>query len=570
MLTTELPIIITLKSDVIGGIIIHIETMKLPNPLSSSDGSSRLPSSPMDIVFSKLSQNALTELKLGYDGTDFQSKRDASVLLKIIQEKYLPHVVQDKYTGLESISVGWRLKKHALGPVLQQVIPTLLEHPKPVWIKHLKLDIDSWVPEDVLRRIVSKNTLISLDIRSTRIRTRCISDPRHNRGGGSSRGIGNVVRRRSGSGGAVVASTFRSTTSNSIRSASSSSSPSSNSPPIPDDNIVAILPHISPTVVSLRLVDCNLHNEDLELLCDWAKSRPRLQSLSIRHNRRIDPDLKLWKKLIGLQGLQSLDVSLCDLNPIDGDYIAKALLEQEKPPSSSLVSLSVAANYRMGAVIPELVQAASKTLAKLDCSFCDCQNQHLTAVFDYLANTPYNTLQILTMQGSRVKEGSGAALVNCVLQNKSLKSLRLTHPKGRTGTSMLVCCKDVFLLCLMCFVSNGILLLLVTHAETHPLDVSTLRELGFALQENYHLQVLDVDCERQYLKVIEPWKFWLDLNRCGRFILLNDNESVIPSAKVRKAGLGILPSYRRVLSKAAVGGDKNLLFWLVKYGAEQF
>ena len=102
------------------------------------------------------------------------------------------------------------------------------------------------------------------------------------------------------------------------------------------------------------------------------------------------------------------------------------------------------------------------------------------------------------------------------------------------------------------------------------MDVSTLRELGFALQENYHLQVLDVDCERQYLKVIEPWQFWLDLNRCGRFILLNDNESVIPSAKVRKAGLGTLPSYRRVLSKAAVGGDKNLLFWLVKYGAEQF
>ena len=89
-----------------------------------------------------------------------------------------------------------------------------------------------------------------------------------------------------------------------------------------------------------------------------------------------------------------------------------------------------------------------------------------------------------------------------------------------------------------------------------------------ALEDNYHLQVLDVDCERQYQKVIKPWKFWLDLNQCGRFRLLNDN--VTPTAKCRRAGLGNLPSWGRILAKAASLEDPNLLFWLVKNGAEHF
>ena len=393
--------------------------MKLPISISMSDGAADRPSSPMDITCSKLSQNALTELKLGYDINGIRSKRDVAVLLKVIKEKFLPHVAQDKFTCLESIRVGWRLDRFALGPVLQEVVPLLLEQKKPVWIRHLQLDLDSWVPEGVIRNLVSKNTLQSLDIRSTRIRRRSISDTRHNRGVDSNIGVGN--NRRSGS-------------SSSIKSSSSRSASSSISP-LQDDNIVTILHHISPTVVTLKLVDCNLHNHDLETLCDWAGSRT-LQTLSVRHNRRLDPDFKLWKRLLGLRGLQALDVSLCDLGAVDGDFLSKALIDQN-PSSSSLLSLSVAANYRMGPAIPELVEAASKTLVKLDCSFCDCQNQHLKAVFDYLSSEPYSTLQILAMQGSRINEGIGSALAECILHNKSLRSLRLNHPKGRTGEYIL-------------------------------------------------------------------------------------------------------------------------------------
>jgi hypothetical protein len=423
----------------------------------------------MQILHAKLSQNTLTEFKIGFDEKEFRSKHEVKTLIKIIQDQYLHKLETDKYSCLESIRIGWRLPRYALGPILEQVTPLLLE--KPTNVQHLQLILNAWVPESTLKRLVSWHTLKSLDLHATRIRS--ASEPRRNRR--SSRESVSVV----------------------------------------DVNILRIVPHISMTVETLKLVDCNLLTHDIPKLCGMLRKRRRLQHLSLRFNRYLDGG---WECLLSLPFLKTLDISICDLDPADGFCIAQAI---EK--SQSCTSLSVAGNYRMALAIPKLVQVSATRLIELDCSFCDVQNKFQKQVFDILATTPNCTIRSLRMQASRIKNTD--SLIRCIRQNTSLKRLIVDHPK-----------------------------------EPFPVDSVSLKKILDALQYNYYLQIFRVDTMMKDRKIVQEMEFWLQLNRCGRSILLQDNNN----------GQCFRNSWAVVLGQAALREDINVLFWLLKHGAGHF
>jgi hypothetical protein len=425
-------------------------------------------STPLTNICDKLAMNTLTELKIGFEADEFHSKRDVQQLLKVCKREYLHKISVDRYSTLRSIRVGWRLPSYVLPIFLQQVLPLLLSTP---YVKHLQLCLDTWVPESTLAKIVSRNKLESLDLRAMRIQVRCVSDPRDNRGRFS-------VPSSSGT----------------------------------DDSILRILPNLSKSITSLGLVDCDLTTPEIPLFAKALKNRG-LSHLSLRLNRQLDGE---WKHLLNM-GLQSLDLSLCDLDFHMGFDLARAL-EKSFAIGSRLEKLNVAGNYRLAPAVPQLVRVAATGLMHFNCSFCDVQNKLQHDVFDILATVPNCTLRSFHMQSTRVQDAS--SLIKCVQQNRSLQSLVISHPK-----------------------------------ETFPLSREDLKLLNQALPLNYHLGRFQFDCERQYWKYRDSMQFWLQLNKCGRRLLWNDNKGL---------------SWSMVLARAAQLPDKQVLQWLVHNGVEQF
>ena len=441
--------------------------MKLPS-LSHSRNQVVL-STPLKNICDKLDKNTLTELKLGFEENEFRSKRDVQQLLKVCKNQYLHKVSIDRYSPLRSIRVGWRLPSYVLPIFLQQVLPLLLSTP---YVKHLQLCLDTWVPESTLVKIVTGNKLESLDLRAMRIQIRCVSDPRDNRG--------------------------------------RLSVPSSSGT---DDSILRILPHLSKSITSLGLVDCDLTTPDITLLAEALKNR-HLSHLSLRLNRRLDGG---WKDLLNM-GLQSLDLSLCDLDSHMGFDLAWALEKSFATARTRLDKLNVAGNYRIAPAVPQLVRVAATRLMHFNCSFCDVQNKLQHDVFDILATAPDCTLRSFHMQAIRVQDAS--SLIKCVQQNRSLQSLNISNTK-----------------------------------ETFPLSREDLKLLNQALPHNYHLGQFHFDCERQYWKYRDSLQFWLQLNKCGRRLLWNDSKGL---------------SWSMVLARAAQLPDKQVLNWLVHNGVEHF
>jgi hypothetical protein len=282
-----------------------------------------------------------------------------------------------------------------------------------------------------------------------------------------------------------------------------------------EDNIVQILPHLSPTVRTLNLMDCDILAHHIPRLRDALIKKRQLECLSLRHNRDLDGG---WKELLSLT-ISSLDLSLCDLDAEDGHNLAQALKDNR-----SLKRLSVAGNYRITVAIPELVQVASAALVALDCSFCEIQNNFQGKVFEILATADKCTIQSLTMQGVRIKDPD--SLIKCLRDNTSLRRLILNHPRDRSK----------------------------------PIDSKSLRQIMDAVEHNYFLQSLEIDVPRHDRPLLEEMDFWLRLNRCGRSVILQD---CLESQGDSKPWLA-------VLKEAGLTGDKDIVYWLLTHGPELF
>ncbi|KAL3925445.1 MAG: hypothetical protein SGILL_000410 [Bacillariaceae sp.] len=497
---------------------------KISPSSSSKDGSSvhtnPKESKSLQEIKAKLAENSLAELRLGYDTGEFHSKRDFQSLVHVLKEQFLHKLSLDKHSCLQSINIGWKLPAFAYGPIFQQIIPLLLQ--EPIRITKVTLVLrNNPIPEGCLKRIVSWPTLETLDLRSIQV----MKPLAH-----SERGVTAVTgslrshakhfhHHHSHSHGSSVWGNSNAD-SDSIRSDARQYSPHS----WRTENIVKIVPYVSLSVKTLKLVDCGLTSFHIPELCDVIRRKMHgLQELSLRHNRELDGG---YSHLFALPCIKKLDLSLCDLDAHDGLRIGKAMEKHlccgaESSTDNNnhhLRQLSLAGNYRMSESMPEVVRLASTRLLELDCSFCDIQSKFQGQVFMVLATTPDCMLQSFTMQGTRIICIN--ELVQCVRDNTSLRRLILNHPR-----------------------------------EPFHVSYPALNRVADALKDNYQICDLKLDsykCDNVWRQM----EFWLQLNRCGRRILLQDNE--------RAAG------WPTILGKAAKNEDPNVMYWLLKHGSAMF
>ena len=460
---------------------------------------------PIQNIQHKLSQNSLIEFKVGFEAGEFRSKRDVQSLLNTIEDQYVHKLAMDKISCLESIRIGWKLPNHALGPILQQVVPMLLQQPAKV--HHLQLMIKSWIPLPTIHRLVSWHTLETLDLRSIRIRHRAVTDPRP-----ADRGPFLLRRHHTTPSspppllGAFISPASKSECSMDEGFISS------------DDRVLAALPYLSPSIKTLKLVDCDLLVEDMPDLIQILRKKRHIRVLSLRDNRNLYMNGWETQVLPQLPFLRALDLSLCDLDPFDGLRLAAAI-RQCSNNKSFLQGLSLAGNYRLSEAIPELVEACgSSGIIELDCSFCDVQNKCQQQIFTTLANIQPCSLRSLKMQSVRIT--NVAPLVDCIVKNTSLERLILDNPR------------DAF-----------------------RLGTQGMYQLLEAVKYNYYLQVLHVDVQYDVSpKVLQEMEQWMTLNKCGRSILVNDSRKYWP----------------RVLANAGKLGDVDLFYWVLRNGVDQF
>ena len=499
-------------------------------------------SSPIQSQLDRLAANTLVEFKVGFNTGELVSKREVRHLIRIIQNDYLKKLHMDKFSMLTSIRIGWHLPSCVLGPMLNEAIPLLFQ--PPAKITNLQLSFDCWVPEPCLRKIVCWHTLETLELAGIRIRKRHTSDTRHNRGGkggmksnvvggGSVRGSNNAAAGGGGKGksrktsiapmiGSMIHHPLMIHHGNPAeRFAPSSEQPSSDSSSL-DDSVVGLIPYVSESVETLRLVENNLQNYHIPMLCEHLQRKKNVKALSLRHNRDLDGYALPELFLIG--HIKSLDLSICELDDTDGFIIAEAL-KQQNSGSSQLQKLNVAGNYRMSTAIPALIQQAATSLKAIDCSYCEVQNRCQTQVFKILASTARAdcTLRSLKLQGTRMKNAD--ALVECIMANNGIESLIFDHPR-----------------------------------EPFAIGATNARKIMAALQSNCYVHTIKFDLERFNRDILQEddAQFWLKLNKCGRSLLYENCASNNNLC------------WSKVLSNAAQMNDQEIVFWLLRHGSCQF
>jgi hypothetical protein len=85
--------------------------------------------SDFQLLVRSIAQNSLVHFKLGFKDNEIRTKRDVQQLIRAVRDNYLQQAALDKHSSLETIRIGWNLPGFALAPILQHVLPYLLQKP---------------------------------------------------------------------------------------------------------------------------------------------------------------------------------------------------------------------------------------------------------------------------------------------------------------------------------------------------------------------------------------------------------------------------------------------------------
>ena len=559
-------------------------------------GSGKEPTN-LQCIKAKLSQNSLTELKLGFEEVDFNSKGDVQSLIKVIKEQFWQRVIVDKASPLQSIKIGWRLPNFAVGPVLQQVIPLLLQDP--IRVTSVQLILNAWVPDECMKRIISWHTLTELDLRSVKVRCPLPQELQQRNS------YNGHHQHRSGAAadGYIDASTFAWLSDDTTTSASSMIVPSPSvlssggatggptttkmahmcaslpllpvaSPMLPshhhspsgsssnnnnnnssglwteERNITSLVPYMAANIERLKLMDCGIEERHIPDLCHHVRRRRCLHFLSLRQNRKLNGG---FSHLFELPYVQVLDLSLCDLDAHDGFEIQRTLNRTKTACGGSSSSNSYGGSSK------ETEETVSTTGVHAD------QQQQ--------QRRRETQLRKLCLSGNYRLSDAIPGLVE--VSSERLVELDCSHcdVQGKLQTKVFQVLAETPGCTLQCFRMNGTRIgnikellhciksnkslrrLLLDHPrEPFPISNPNMELIASALEWNYHLQELKVDTFGQIPeRVQKKMDFWLTLNQCGRASMLNESPEIVP--------LSIS------LSEAANMDDRNILFWLLKHGS---
>ena len=511
-----------------------------------------------------LRENRLRTLSIGWNESDFirsdksvgvlekawqrnRSVTSVSIGLRIAQSSHYKAVEGDGRPGIPVHTRNRRLLCLTLDRVLAQKSPH--------YILSLRLVLDDWIPEHLLHAILKQQVhLQSIEFHGVTCRTVA----RRNQ---------NTDSLRSETSTSTTASTAQSdSTASSVRSEYAAAAVvkrllskkkqhgvanidmlsndkthnhSNDRHPrvprvnrnrsVPVDLVSVVLPHLvrlhSP-LKSLKLIDCGLTDEDLDMLVQALANHKNLEELSLRSNRRLTGTgaATLCASFRGT----SLDLSLCDLTRFDAPDITAALSRRTVP----LSKLLLCGNYQLDTIgLVQLVQASVlQKVVALDLSYCEWGESRTTRTLQQIvashAEGPTALREIVLQGCTLTSHASRQALLNLLTApHVRLRRLVLNDP-----------------------VESG------KYWSTEALE-----QVADIMPSNYDVEELVLDYmytqpNAQVWKRIQPWLEW---NKLGRRV-------VVPGRTVSAA------EWLESIYKASQKDDLDVLYWFIRQSTGRF
>lgn len=466
----------------------------------------------LDDLHQALRRNQITELRVGWKDSDFlQSFRAIKILERGLSVN----------TSVTSVSIGWRFRNKN---VLIRLLRALTRHGET--LKHLQIVFQhhTWLPEHILRNLLAQQTkLESIDFHNMCVLrkvspvpgTACQFCCSENDAWLEVDKIGNCVadtvtgksgKKRCDGRHCVISR-------------------------------VLIHLHNHQELKSIQLVDCFISDDEARRLADFLHIRGGIAKLSLRGNARFLGAAGL-KAICQAPIMDRLDLSLCNLGTEDAIIVAKSVAKRPWP----LQELLLCGNYRID--LPGLLaltkQSCCNKLNGLNISFCDIGQSKACHVMKSLQELDRSTpLRQISMQGIPVGDEHVAEAIGELLkQNTSLRVVKLNYP----GNFVAVASPE------LAFVLEGM---------RHNYEVEELR-----LVDSRPL------CDVEY-KLRKDIDFFVKLNRAGRRVFLQKAPASLGSgAPASSKPTNSDSEWLEVLEKA--GEDLDVLFWIVKKGAERF
>jgi hypothetical protein len=324
------------------------------------------------------------------------------------------------------------------------------------------------------------------------------------------------------------------------------------SPPNCDHSVVSrvIVRHLHKheNLKTLKLIDCDLDDHQVNLLADFLHMRGGIANLSLRNNRTLrERGLSI---ICQAPIIQSLDLSLCDLDGKAACAIARSIATRPWV----LGELLLCGNYQIDTrgMLALTSQACCDKLLALDISYCDYSDSKAVETLASLKKLDSSTkLRQITMQGTRVASGDATRALCQLLQTEN--SLRVVRINDRTRTDPTI------------------------------LSVQQLRGVVAGIKDNYELEQLELDSHQgqrnnsrlaastfsntEEMAVWQELEFYLRLNRAGRRILRVKGTSARNNNPWRSRETDV--DWFDVVARCA-SDDMDVLYWIVRESADRF
>jgi len=456
-------------------------------PVSTSSTAASPPADPapetLEDLYWALRRNRVTELRIGWrDSNYLQSHRNVHALERALAVN----------KSVTTVSIGWRSRDTVLWEFLQ----VLTRASKRLQLTRLQIVLDrgKWIPEHILRALLMQQTgLVELELQSVRVLRRvdstglihkdfCCTD--------SSEWLSSTPT-STGSTSTVATSAAQHYQRKYRRAAAATSHSSPDKKKNCNHSVISrVLVHMyhHGSLKSIQLTDCDITDKDAVDLAEYLHIRGGLARLSLRGNSRYLGRRGL-RMICQAPVMQQLDLSLCDLDPIDVQVVAASIAKRPWP----LGELVLCGNYRMDTpgLIALTAPACCDKLIGLNISYCDVgpvkAKKFLESLWQNLS--PSSALQQINMQGCRLRgrDGDVADALRRILQkNSSLRVVKINDP-----------------------------------SDPQNMGAPELLHLLAGLEFNYEVEELHVDslANDQESLIRRDMDFLIRLNRAGRRVL---------------------------------------------------
>ncbi len=515
-----------------------------------------------DEMIQRVRRNEITLLRLGWTDSDYFSNHhhqhhhhDAHHHAPCHSALATLEWALRMNRSVRSISLGWRLSPK----ILFYILTAITYEGIPLYqLRHIKIVVlenelsETFLPDTILTDLFHRQQkLISIDLRSVQV-SKVLLQQRQEQSQPSEQ------QHRNNS--LLTATTTSINEAMAKKSMLTLAAAHKSHPPSPSHPGSVILHCILQQyqklarLKSLSLIDCGVTGDIAIELAQFIHIRGGIAALSLRNNRQLSVTTKVGQNGIRIicqaPILQTLDLSLCDLDPTDIVNVAHGIAARTYP----IGEIMLTGNYLMDAVgLNALMEPmCSQKMLVLNVSYCNITASRLVKVFHTLAEMKsYNTLlrRVVLCGAQFANDAATLALQHLLLSDCPIRSLDLRD-----------------------------------QPEPKHLSSQQIIRIGHAMHFNYDIEEVLFDHRSPELSDDPMWtalRFYQQLNQVGRRIVrtpLRPPQPMIVSSRAMlhqhlnrsmrhlvTGNTATTTDWYRVLEKAREVDSLDVLYWIVRH-----